>query len=116
MQSKLLLVGGFDLSSSVPEPSMGDVVAGLRWPGLRVPAIALQDDLNGARMSKFKIGQAPIYRKGSVKLGGRYIVLAVLPQPTDKSRHRIRSQEMDASSMLPKNENPASPNEGRDLD
>jgi hypothetical protein len=32
-------------------------------------------------MSKFKIGQTLIYRKGSVKLSGRYVVVAVLPQP-----------------------------------
>jgi hypothetical protein len=44
-------------------------------------------------MSKFKIGQALIFRKASVKLSGRYVVLAVLPQPLGKSRYRIRSQD-----------------------
>jgi hypothetical protein len=44
-------------------------------------------------MNKFKIGQALIFRKGSVKLSGRYVVLAVLPHPPDKSRYRIRSQD-----------------------
>jgi hypothetical protein len=44
-------------------------------------------------MSKFKIGQALIYRKGSVKLSGRYVVLAILPEPPGKARYRIRSQD-----------------------
>jgi hypothetical protein len=44
-------------------------------------------------MSKFKIGQALIFRKGSVKLSGRYVVLAILPQPPGKARYRIRSQD-----------------------
>jgi hypothetical protein len=44
-------------------------------------------------MSKFKIGQALVFRKGSVKLSGRYVVLAILPQPPGKARYRIRSQD-----------------------
>jgi hypothetical protein len=44
-------------------------------------------------MSKFKIGQALIFRKGSVKLSGRYVVLAILPEPPGKARYRIRSQD-----------------------
>lgn len=44
-------------------------------------------------MSKFKIGQSLVFRKGQVKLSGRYIVLAVIPQSVGKARYRIRSQE-----------------------
>jgi hypothetical protein len=44
-------------------------------------------------MRKFKIGQALIFRKGSVKLSGRYVVLAILPEPPGKARYRIRSQD-----------------------
>jgi hypothetical protein len=42
---------------------------------------------------KFKIAQALIYRSGNVRRGGRYIVLAVLPQSIGKARYRIRSQD-----------------------
>jgi hypothetical protein len=51
-----------------------------------------QDELE---MSKFKIAQALVYRRGNVKQGGRYIVLAVLPQSIGKTRYRIRSQDDD---------------------
>jgi hypothetical protein len=44
-------------------------------------------------MTKFKIGQALIFRKGRIKLGGRYIVLAVLPESIGTPRYRIRSQD-----------------------
>ena len=44
-------------------------------------------------MSKFKIGQALIFCKESVKLSGRYVVLAVLPSSPGKARYRIRSQD-----------------------
>jgi hypothetical protein len=44
-------------------------------------------------MTKFKIGQALIFRRGNVKLSGRYVVLTVLRHPLDKARYRIRSQE-----------------------
>jgi len=44
-------------------------------------------------MTKFKIGQALIFRRGNVKLSGRYVVLAVLQHTPGKVRYRIRSQE-----------------------
>jgi hypothetical protein len=44
-------------------------------------------------MTKFKIGQALIFRRGNVKFSGRYIILAVVPRPPGKARYRIRSQE-----------------------
>ena len=46
-------------------------------------------------MSKrgFKIGQSVFYRRERFRQGGRYVVLAPLPQPLGKVRYQIRSQD-----------------------
>jgi hypothetical protein len=60
-------------------------------------------------MSKFKIGQALIFRKGSVKLSGRYVVLASSPNHPVKRATASEARMTEGLNMLPKNASSASP-------
>jgi hypothetical protein len=54
-------------------------------------------------MSKFEIGQALIFRKGSVKLRGRHVVLAILPSRPEKPATAFEARMAEGLNMLPKN-------------
>ena len=45
-------------------------------------------------MNEFKIGQKVVYRPAnSLKIGGRYVVLRLIPQPNGEPRYFIRSED-----------------------
>jgi hypothetical protein len=72
--------------------------------GICVPKIPAQA-VGGLYMTKFKIGQDLIYRRDQVRLNGRYVVLAVLPQSNGKAATELDARTTEKLNTLPKNAN-----------
>ena len=83
---------------ALPNCRLGATTAGIGSASLP----SLTWPIRPKEMSKheFKIGQSLLYRKGRIRMSGRYVVLAVLPQTLGEVRYRIRSQDDEALEFI----------------